>query len=79
MNEIKEGGCSDLWYDNKLAASEKKQEEYMKFIITKQHHNKRSTNGFMIKDLYQGLSFHLECVMIKINKSVAIHAKGEKR
>lgn len=51
----------------------------MKFIITKQHHNKRSTNGFMIKDLYQGLSFHLECVMIKINKSVAIHAKGEKR
>lgn len=57
----------------------KKQEEYMKFIVTKQHHNKRSTNGFMIKDLYQGLSFHLECVMIKINKSVAIHAKGEKR
>lgn len=57
----------------------KKQEEYMKFIVTKQHRNKRSTNGFMIKDLYQGLSFHLECVMIKINKSVAIHAKGEKR
>lgn len=56
---LRVGGCSDL-YHNKLVASEKKKEEYIKFLVIQQNYSKRCTNGFMFKVLYQGLSFYLE-------------------
>lgn len=50
----------------------------MKLVVIKQSPRERFANGFMIKVLYQVLSFHWENVTIKINKSVAIHARVEK-
>lgn len=51
----------------------------MKLVVIKQNHSGRFANGFMIEVSYQGLSFYLEIVIIKINKSVAIHAREVKK
>ena len=55
-----------------------KKKEYIKLVAIKQNYSERFANGFMIEILYWGLSFQLEIVIIKGNKSVAIHAGGEK-
>lgn len=44
----------------------KKKEEYIKLVVRKQNHSERFVSGFMIEVLYQGLSFHLEIVILKI-------------
>lgn len=44
----------------------KKKEEYIKSVVRKQNHSERFVNGFMIEVLHQGLSFHLEIVILKI-------------
>lgn len=57
----------------------KKKGEYIKLVVIKQNHSEIFANGFLVEVLYRGLYFHLEIVTLKINKSVAIHARGEKR
>lgn len=47
----------------------------MKMVVRKQNWSKRFANGFIIEFFYQGFYFHIEIVIIKINKWAPLFAQ----